>query len=100
MDALADGLNYYLLNHPETKPRVITRFEPWMALSFTEGSIGGDIERINLKQLEAFYGKASAIEASQNSGVALQTAFIHDSDPPEPTGSNGIAIAPSNTVAH
>jgi acyl-homoserine-lactone acylase len=100
MNSFADGLNYYLWKHPEVKPRVIQRFEPWMALSFTEGSIGGDIERINLKQLEAFYGKAPAIEASQNSGVALQTAFVHDSDPPEPTGSNGIAIAPSNTVAH
>ena len=57
MNAFADGLNYYLSKHPEVKPRVITRFEPWMALSFTEGSIGGDIERINLNQLEAFYGK-------------------------------------------
>ena len=57
MDAFADGLNFYLYKHPEVKPRVITRFEPWMALSFTEGSIGGDIERVNLAQLEAFYGK-------------------------------------------
>src|SRR6185437_10636850 len=46
MDAFADGLNYFLYKHPEVKPRVITRFEPWMSLSFTEGSIGGDIERI------------------------------------------------------
>ncbi len=45
------------LQAPEVKPRVITHFEPWMALSFTEGSIGGDIERVNLDQLEAFYGK-------------------------------------------
>ena len=29
-----------------------------MALTFSEGSIGGDIERVNLTQLEAFYGKA------------------------------------------
>src|SRR5271157_5263111 len=58
MDAFADGLNYYLYRHPEMKPRVIKRFEPWMALSFTEGSIGTDIERVNLEQLEAFYGKA------------------------------------------
>src|SRR5712692_8775292 len=57
MSAFADSLNFYLLKHPEVKPRVIKRFEPWMALSFTEGSIGGDIERINLAQLEAFYGK-------------------------------------------
>ena len=55
MDAWADGLNYYLHTHPEVKPRVLTRFEPWMALSFSEGSIGGDIEQINLEQLEAFY---------------------------------------------
>ena len=56
MDAWADGLNYYLATHPNVKPRVITKFEPWMALSFSEGSIGGDIERVNLTQLEAFYG--------------------------------------------
>ena len=57
MNAWADGLNFYLWKHADVKPRVIKRFEPWMALSFTEGSIGGDIERINLNQLEAIYGK-------------------------------------------
>ncbi len=45
MNAFADGLNYYLYTHPEVRPRVITHFEPWMALAFSEGSIGGDIER-------------------------------------------------------
>ena len=45
MDAWADGLNYFLATHPEVHPRVMRHFEPWMALSFTEGSIGGDIER-------------------------------------------------------
>ena len=44
MNAWADGLNFYLAKHPEVKPRVITHFEPWMALTFSEGSIGGDIE--------------------------------------------------------
>src|SRR5689334_18832524 len=57
MVAWADGLNFYLATHPEVKPRVITRFEPWMALTFSEGSIGGDIEGIQLAGLEAFYGK-------------------------------------------
>src|SRR5947199_7957187 len=60
MNAWADGLNYYLYKHPQVKPRVIARFEPWMALTFTEGSIGGDIEKISLQQLEAFYGKTPA----------------------------------------
>jgi len=89
MNAWADGLNYYLYKHPQVKPRVIARFEPWMALTFTEGSIGGDIEKINLQQLEAFYGKTPAKQA-----LAEDTRYV------EPSGSNGIAIAPSNTAAH
>jgi acyl-homoserine-lactone acylase len=91
MNAFADGLNYYLSRHPEVKPRVIRHFEPWMALSFTEGSIGGDIERVNLGQLQAFYGK----DADR---VAFHRA--PESREVEPGGSNGMAIAPSNTAAH
>jgi acyl-homoserine-lactone acylase len=90
MNAFADGLNYYLWKHPEAKPRIIKRFEPWMALSFTEGSIGGDIERINLAQLEAFYGKVSVSAVSS----------ADDDEVEEPRGSNGMAIAPSNTAGH
>lgn len=90
MNAWADGLNYYLAKHPDMKPRVLQRFEPWMALTFSEGSIGGDIERVNLAQLEAFYSK---VPVSQNT-----PAF--DDDVEEPGGSNGFAIAPSNTLDH
>ena len=90
MNAWADGLNFYLWKHPEVKPRVIQRFEPWMALSFTEGSIGGDIERVNLGQLEAFYGKVAVSQAPS----------ADDDDTEEPRGSNGVAIAPSNTADH
>ena len=59
MDAWSDGLNYFLSTHSAVHPKVIRHFEPWMALSFTEGSIGGDIETIDLKQLEKFYGPAT-----------------------------------------
>jgi len=90
MNSWADGLNYYLAKHREVKPRVIQHFEPWMALTFTEGSIGGDVERVNLAQLEAFYSK---VPVSQNTPP-------FDDDIEEPGGSNGIAIAPSNTVDH
>jgi acyl-homoserine-lactone acylase len=123
MDAFADGLNFYLYKHPEVKPLVIAHFEPWMALSFSEGSIGGDIERINLSQLEAFYSHPPSVTpvvaskvSSSRQGAAYRAAvverpphfispvadipYVHDSDPPEPTGSNGIAIAPSNTRDH
>src|SRR2546427_9230961 len=68
MNAWADGLNYYLYKHPEVKPRVITQFEPWMALTFSEGSIGGGIERINLNQLAAVFGKAAATATPPGGG--------------------------------
>ena len=84
MDAWADGLNYYLATHARVHPRVLTRFEPWMALSFTEGSIGGDIERAELEPLRAFYEHRPARVLAANPDR-------------EPRGSNGIAIAPANT---
>jgi acyl-homoserine-lactone acylase len=129
MDGWADGLNYYLATHPETEPMVLDRFEPWMALSFSEGSIGGDIERVSLGSLENFYGDAEAsmqraarlepprepVESPQTRiamalpGVAGQAdaripsprwadGLEHPDPYLEPVGSNGIAIAPENTV--
>ncbi|HEX8072111.1 MAG TPA: acylase [Pyrinomonadaceae bacterium] len=95
MDAMADGLNYYLYKHPEVKPKVITRFEPWMALSFTEGSIGWDIETIDLKQLEAFYGRGQSAQEPPGAGPGAADTREFQS---EPGGSNGIAVAPANTV--
>jgi len=90
MNAWADGLNFFLSKHSNVKPRVIQRFEPWMALSFTEGSIGGDIEQVNLDQLAMFYGKV----------VVSETPREKEDQPAEPAGSNGVAVAPSNTAAH
>ena len=90
MRAFADGLNYYLHQHPEVHPRVIHHFEPWMALSFTEGSIGGDIERVSVPELAAFYGD-STIQRPARRGGDGEDALA------EPSGSNGIAIAPGFT---
>ena len=90
MNAWADGLNFYLYKHPDVKPLAIKHFEPWMALTFSEGSIGGDIERVNLKQLQAFYG-GGPVTAEPAPGVL---------PPPEPGGSNGMAVAPSNARDH
>src|SRR6059058_2306166 len=92
MNAYADGLNYYLYTHPQVKPRVITRFEPWMALTFSEGSIGGDIERVNLNQLQAFYDGRSDSKASPGTK--------YEQLDKEPRGSNGAAIAPAIEVNH
>jgi len=88
MVAWADGLDFFLQSHPQVRPRVIRRFEPWMALAFTEGSIGGDIESVPLDALEAFYGAPG------------RPRSVTDAGPVEPGGSNGIAIAPSRTASH
>jgi acyl-homoserine lactone acylase PvdQ len=87
--AFADGVNYYLHTHPEVKPQVISRYEPWMPLFFFEGSIGGDIEQISTAGLKAFYEPGTA-----------QLALVKEQQleqllAEEPKGSNGIAIAPS-----
>jgi acyl-homoserine-lactone acylase len=84
----ADALNFYLHTHPAVKPRVITRFEPWMALAFSEGSIGGDIESISLSQLEAYYGQKQVALSNIETGR----------ERPDPGGSNGFAIAPSHSA--
>src|SRR5215204_2428149 len=101
MSAWADGLNFYLATHPEVKPRVVTRFEPWMALTFSEGSIGGDIEGISLPGLEAFYSKPlstqSAFAGSPLRRDAAADAAASENDG-EPRGSNGIAIHSSITA--
>ena len=80
-DAFADGLNYYLATHPDVKPALLTQFEPWMPMFFSEGSIGGDIEQISEKGVEAFYGGRADY---------LDTPDLASA---EPSGSNGFAIS-------
>jgi acyl-homoserine-lactone acylase len=111
MNAWADGLNYYLYKHPEVKPKVIARFEPWMPLAFSDGSIGPDIESVSLAGLEAFYGRREVGSGRREAGggvskvaSAANAVLRPATHLPLPTspdrGSNGAAIAPSNTLAH
>lgn len=86
--AFADGLNYYLATHPEVKPKLITYFEPWMPMYFSEGSIGGDIERVSTRKIKEFY--------EPNLELAISNGLIRTADD-EPRGSNGFAIAGSKT---
>ena len=86
-NAFADGINYYLHTHPEVKPRLLTRFEPWMPFYFSEGSIGGDIERISTRKIQAFYEGDMEIPEMED----LQRK--KEEEMAEPQGSNGIAIS-------
>ncbi|MGB5609997.1 acylase [Eudoraea sp.] len=86
-DAFADGINYYLYTHPEVKPKLITRFEPWMPMYFSEGSIGGDIERISTDKIRAFYEEGVVFRKVQEAEIKKRNEEL------EPQGSNGIAIS-------
>ena len=87
-DAWADGLNYYLLTHPGVRPKLLMRFEPWMPMFFSEGSIGGDIEQIPVERIAAFYGSdAETIAAARK----IEAEFAPGG------GSNGFAIAGERT---
>jgi acyl-homoserine-lactone acylase len=102
MIAWSDGLNYFLAKYPAVKPKVIHHFEPWMALSFTEGSIGGDIETVDLPKLEKFYGQpvpptaSNSPAAGAEPAVVAHPAVVADENP---GGSNGFAIAPSRSAS-
>jgi acyl-homoserine-lactone acylase len=88
LNAYADGINFYLYNHPEVKPALLTHFEPWYPLLWTDGSIGA-IKTANLSvgELKAFY-----------SGNTDKLAYL-EKEKDMQTGSNGFALAPSKTAS-
>jgi acyl-homoserine-lactone acylase len=88
-DAFADGVNWYLYTHPDVEPRLLTRFEPWMPMFFSEGSIGGDIEQIPLEGIDAFYNRKAVAEPVASTVRQFK----------EPGGSNGFAISGDLTVS-
>lgn len=85
LNAYADGINYYLQKHPEVKPKLLTHFEPWYPLLWTDGSIGaistGDVTE---QETALFYG------------LPAQVASVKYQTPDEKlTGSNGFAVGHS-----
>ena len=98
LNAYADGINFYLYKHPETKPVLLTRFQPWYPLLWTDGSIGA-ISTADIKndEIKNFYSK------NQNSGKINAVDKDMTMNRPnawqdfQQTGSNGFAIAPKLT---
>jgi penicillin amidase len=80
-DAFATGFNYYLARHPEVRPRLLTKIEPWYTLAFI---------RYN------YYQNGFAHDRSLRR-VGLQTAAI-ENDLKEHTGSNGWVVGPSKSA--
>lgn len=88
LNSYADGINFYLNNHPEVKPALLTHFEPWYPLLWTDGSIGAiSTADLSTGELKAFY-----------SGNTDKVAYI-EREKDVQTGSNGFAISPSKTAS-
>ncbi|RXM41955.1 acylase [Flavobacterium sp. YO64] len=88
LDSYADGINFYLYKHPEVKPLLLTHFEPWFPLLWTDGSIGAiSTADLSVGELKAFY-----------SGSNEKTAYV-EREKNVQTGSNGFAFAPSKTAS-
>lgn len=88
LNSYADGINFYLHKHPDVKPALLTHFEPWFPLLWTDGSIGAiSTADLSTGELKAFY-----------SGNNDKVAYI-EREKDVQTGSNGFAIAPSKTVS-
>ena len=82
LDAFAAGLNAYLADHPEVRPRLLTRFEPWYPLAFI---------RFNYYQSGFFWGAGFQPSDLQ---VAMDDAPIDSRH----LGSNGWVIGPSKSA--
>jgi acyl-homoserine lactone acylase PvdQ len=90
LNAHADAINFYLYKHPETKPAVLTHFEPWFHLMYTDGSISAtSTGGATVEEMKNFYENPQAIS----------TAKIFETHDIEERGSNGFAIAPKKTLS-
>lgn len=86
-NAFADGINYYLYKHPQAKPALLTRFEPWYPLLWTDGSIGAiNTADITTGELKRFYSGESPLAVADN----FEKEEVL-------TGSNGFAFSPKIT---
>ena len=81
-DAFAAGFNHYLERHPEVRPRLLTKIEPWYTLAFI---------RYN------YFQNGFARDRSLR-GTKLLTAAT-DNDLKQHTGSNGWVVGPTKSAS-
>jgi acyl-homoserine-lactone acylase len=79
LDAFADGVNYYLYKHPETKPLLLRRFKPWYALLFTDGSVSAtSTGGVRPDEIKNFYRAAhDSMGAGAAAGMGTATPASH-----------------------
>lgn len=93
LNAFADGVNYYLYTHPDVKPLVLKKFEPWFPLMYTDGSIAPTQDAdLTIQDIRNLY----KIPDQQSTSFVEKRIPFYEVDP---SGSNGFAIAPSKTAS-
>ncbi len=92
--AYADGINYYIYKHPDKKPALLNRFQPWYPLLWTDGSIGAiNTADVTTDDLKALYGGVEMASFNQHINNKI------DIEEERPTGSNGFAFSPKITAS-
>jgi len=104
-DALAEGLNYFLATNPQVKPRLITKFEPWMVYAygrftlyqlFIFGKSGLRTDEIKTAVQEV----GGSTDASSSTSKISYADFENEEDGLEPAiGSNMWAITPAKSAS-
>ena len=98
LTAWADGINYYLYTHPQTKPALLKRLKPWYPLLWTDGSIGAiTTGTITEEDVKEFYSGTAMNHTSSFSTNSSSFVHVANAQQEKTDGSNGFAIAPSRT---
>src|SRR5688572_25980769 len=97
-DAYAAGINYYVARHPQNKPKLITKFEPWHTLAMLRARywLAEFIWYTGLNRNELKIGglKYAASPSTQQEEEEAAAALWNE----RVQGSNMWAIAPARTV--
>lgn len=89
LNAHADAINYFLYKHPEVRPVVLKKFEPWFHLMYTDGSVSAtSTGGASIEEIKSFYADGPDVQTTAYN-------FVKDI---EERGSNGFAIAPSRSA--
>jgi acyl-homoserine lactone acylase PvdQ len=99
--AFADAINFYIYEHPDKKPALLSRFEPWYPLLWTDGSIGAiALAGIKTNEVQKFYSGENELSYNgpstydENTISRFKQKLINDE---ALTGSNGFAFSPKIT---
>jgi acyl-homoserine lactone acylase PvdQ len=66
-DAFAAGVNYFIAQHSETKPRLLSGLEGWQVLAFARSGRVGGVNRLGLNANEIQLGKLEASDKAEGS---------------------------------